>query len=252
MSESSSKFEIEPECASAVVSPSISVAEEPNMTGITGPNSFVAIEPAAVLATNSSDSETTPTSKLFGAKPTVATSKLRSEAKTPRLKKVPQPASANRLLTALRSRRMRIVSTVVSVVFVCGLVTLNWKSGTPGSDDEITEMDLAEFNNMAGVDEPRIGTGSDPQPLGVLSDAEPLLATDRFPQMVSSPSLPPLGLVTQTDLQISREQSASDLVPASAISGGSRGAMLTGQSEFEAPRRLAEIPERPFRSLGMR
>ncbi len=236
MSEFSPKFAIEPEWCSAAVLSWISVEAEPNHAGITEPITLGANETAAKpLATNSSDSETTPASNLCEAKPTGSTSKSRSEAKKSRLKKMPQPAGAQRLVTALRSRRVRIVSTVVSVLFVCGLVMLNWKSGTPGSDDEITEMDLTEFNNGSGFDEPRIGNGSEPQPLGVLSDAEPLPATDRFLRVESSPRVPPLGLVTQSDHRTSREQTADGLVPASATSVGSRGAMLTGQIEFETP-----------------
>lgn len=253
MSESSSKFEIEPEWCSAAVLSSIFESAELNDAGTEEPTTLVAIETvAAPLATNSADSEITLMSNLFPTKPTGGTSKSRPEAKTSRLKKMPQPASANRLLAALRSRRVRIVSTVVSVLFICGIVTLNLKNSTPGSDDEITEMDLAEFNNVSGFDEPRIANASEPQSRSVLSDAEPIPATGRIPRMESNLHLLPLGLVTQTDHQSSREQTVGGLVPASTISGGSRGAMLTGQIEFEAQRQMTEAPERPFRSLGMR
>ena len=122
------------------------------------------------------------------------------------------------------------------------------------SGDEITEMDLSEFNSTSGFDEPHIGNTIEPQPLRVVSDAESISAsaTDRFSRMESGLRLPPLGLVTHADHTTSRGQTVSGLVPASATSNGPRGAMLTGQIEFEPASRSTETLSRPSRNLGLR
>ena len=253
VSESLPNLEVEPEWCSAAVLSSISAATEPIDMRATEPITLVAIEPATEpLAANATPSEETPKSDPVPAKPARSTTKLRSEIKTSRTKKSPQSTRTMRLVEAMRSRRVRIVATVVSVLFVCGLIVMNWKSGSSSTSDEVAEMDLSEFNDASGLDEPRIGNMSEPQPLGVISDAESISGTDRFPQRESGPRLPPLGLVTHADHAASRGQAAGELVPASASSSGPRGAVLTGQIEFETTSRSSEAPARPFRSLGMR
>lgn len=254
MSESLPKLEIEPEWCSAAVLSSISAATEPIDTRATEPITLVAIEPAAEpLAASSTDSEATPNRDPVPSKPTRSTSKLRSETKTSRTKKSPPSSRTRKLVEALRSRRVRIVATVVSVLFVCGLIVMTWKSGSSITSDEVAEMDLSEFNEVSGFDEPRIGNAAEPQTLGVLSDAESMTsATDRFPQRESGPRLPPLGLVTHADHTASRGQAVGGLAPASASSSGSRGAVLTGQIEFKSASRSTETPARPSRTLGLR
>lgn len=155
------------------------------------------------------------------------------------------------LVALLRLRRVRIVATVVSVLFVCGLIVLNWKSAPSETSDGIAEMDLSELNDASGFDEPHIGSASEPRPLGVISDAESISVTDGFPQRQSGPRLPPLGLVTYADHAVSRGQTVGGLISTSATSSGSRGAVLTGQIEFEAATRSAEVPARSFRNLRM-
>lgn len=204
------------------------------------------------LATNSSDSDATPKTDPVPVKPVRSTSKLRSESKTSRSKKSPQSTKTTNSVAILKSRRVRIAATVVSVLFVCGLIVLNWKSGPSGSGDEVAEMDLSEFDSTSGFDEPRIGNTAEPKSLGEIPNAEPISATDRFSRMESGSRLPPPGLVTHADHTTSRGQAAGSFVPASASSSGPRGAVLTGQIEFDAPPRSTEVPTRSFRSLGMR
>lgn len=255
MSESLPNLEIEPEWCSAAVLSSISTTTEPNDTQSAEPVNSLVIEPVAEsLTTSSSDSNATPKSDPVPVKPSRTTASSRAESKTSRSKKSQQSTTTKRFVEALRSRRVRIVATVVSVLFVCGLVVMNWKSGPSGSGDEITEMDLSEFNSTSGFDEPHIGNTIEPQPLRVVSDAESISAsaTDRFSRMESGLRLPPLGLVTHADHTTSRGQTVSGLVPASATSNGPRGAMLTGQIEFEPASRSTETLSRPSRNLGLR
>jgi hypothetical protein len=255
VSESLPKLEIEPEWCSDAVLSSISAGAEPN-----GPQaaeqvsvSTSSTEPAAEpIAVHSPGSEVVSKSEPAPTKPARSASKLRTETKTSRSKKPPQSTRAMKFVEALRSRRVRIIATVVSVLFVCGLIVLNWKGGSSSTSDEVADMDLSEFNESPGFEELRRGKTSEPQPLGVISDAESISATDRFLPLESEPRLPPLGVVTHADHAASRGRTAGGLVPASASSSGSRGAVLTGQIEFDAPPRSAEAPARPFRSLGMR
>ena len=251
MSEALSNFEFEPEWCSAAVLSSISATAEPSETQATEPIALPSVEPAAEpLAVNSSESDATPKSDPVPVKPARSTSKLRSETK--KSKSSPRSTKVVRLFAALRSRRVRIVATVVSVLFVCGLIVLNWKSGPSVSGDEVAEMDLSEFNSTSGFDEPRIRNASESWPLGDISDAESIPATDRFPQTESGSRSTLLGLVTHADHTAPRGQTRSGLVPASASSSGSRGAVLTGQIEFDTASRSMEIPARTSRNLGLR
>lgn len=253
MSEALPTLEIEPEWCSEAMLSSISAVDHPNDTQATEPFVLPSVEPAAEpLATLSSESDATPKSDPVPVKPARSTSKARSESKTPKSKKSPQSTKTMRLVTALRSRRVRIVATVVSVLFVCGLIVLNWKSGSPSAGDEITEMDLSDFNSTSGFDELQIGNGSEPRPLGNIADAESMAATDRFAPTESGPRLSPLGSVIHADHTTSRRQTGGGLVPASATSGGPRGAVLTGQIEYETGTRSTETSLRPSRSFGLR
>lgn len=261
MSELLPNLEFEPEWCSAAVLSSISATAEPisvvakpNDKPVAESNNSEAIGPATeTLAANSASLEVTPERAPVPEKPTKSMPKLRTENKPPRLKKSPQSTKTNRLVTALRSRRVRIVATVVSVLFVCGLIVMNWKSGSSNTSGEVAEMDLSEFNDVSDFDEPRIGDVSEPQRLSSMSDTESISsATNASRLREAGQRLPPLGLVTHADHTASRRQSAGELVPASATSSGSRGAILTGQIEFETTSRSSEPPARPFRNLGTR
>lgn len=253
VSEALSNLEIEPEWCSEAVLSSISETTMPGDTQAAEPILLRSVEPVAEpLAANFSDSDATPKNDPVPVKPARSMSKSRSETKTSRPKKSPPSAKAMSLFTAFRSRRVRIVATVVSVLFVCGLIALNWKSGSSNSGDELTELDLSEFNSTSGFDEPHIGNTPEPQPLEDISDTESIPKTDRFSRAESGPRLPPLRLVTHADHTTLRGSSVSGFVPTSASSSGSRGAVLTGQIEFEAAPRSTETPARPSRNLGLR
>lgn len=253
MSESLSNLEIEPEWCSAVVLSSISGTAEPS-----GQRTAEAINPPEVvpiadpLPTVTSESEVTPITNPAPAKSIRSKTKSRPASKTSWHKKLPQTGRVQGLLVALQSRRARTVATVVSLVFVSGLIVLNWNGSSSDSRQDAADMDLAEFNDVSGLDHPRIGEVAEPQPLGVLSDAEPLSAGERFSQTASGPRLPPLGLVTHADHAASRTQIGRGVAPTSATFNGSRGAVLTGQIEFDLPQTSATMPGRLARNLGVR
>lgn len=254
MSESLPKLEIEPEWCSAAVLSSISTANEPCQTQTAEACAVVPEAPTTVKPEITVVASPTPTPEPKmtpgSVKPTRLDSKTKSGAKTTRSKSLPQPTKAMKWIGVLRSRRVRILATAVCVLFVCGLIVLNWKSGSQNSGDEVVDMDLSEFNESPGLEELHTGKNAEPQPLEVVSDAVSIPTTGRFPRTESDPRLPPLGLVTHADHVSQRGNTGSDLVPVSAT--GSRGAVLTGQIEFDTPQRSAEVPARSFRNLGMR
>ena len=230
VSESPRNLEFEPEWCSTAVLSSISAITE----RVHSPTTEIASEP---LTANLTELETAPNTVPAPMKPARSAFKPRSDAKSSRAKQSPHSTRTKRLVAALRSRRVRIAAIAVSVVIVCGLTAMNWKSGSSDSRDDIAEVDLSEFNSTSGFDEPRIGKLSEPRPEGVISDTESVSATDRFP---------PLGMVTHAGHAASRGQSAAGLVPASASFSGFRGAALTGQIEFETLPRSTEVPARSF------
>lgn len=266
VSKSLSNLEVEPEWCSVVVLSSISASETPPAAPAEAPVTS-AVEtriasPAEAPITSTptepvldaSHSETvqsieSPQLDAVSEKPNRNTSQSRSEPKPARLVSSTGPS---RWSTALRSRRLRIVVTVASVLVVGGLIALNLKSGPSAAGDGVAEMDLSEFDELGGLDEPHIGKPSAASPRPLISDAESVSPTDRFPRMTSGPRLPPLGLVTHADHEASPGQTTRGLVPASATSTGSQGAVLTGQIEFEAPQRPMESSVGPFRGFGKR
>lgn len=253
MSESLPKLEIEPEWCSAVMLSSISNTAEPSGQQTAEPIKSPEAEPVSdPLPTILSDSEATPTASPALAKPIRSETKSRPISKTPRPRKLPPTSRAQGLLAALRSRRMRIVATVVSLVFVGGLIVLNWKGSSSDSREEVADMDLSEFSNLSGFDQPRIGDFAEPQPLSVFFEAESLSAGEQFSHTTSGPHVLPLELVTHADHTGSRTPTAGAVVPTSATYNGSRGAVLTGQIEFDAPPLSVATPGRLSRSLGAR
>ena len=147
---------------------------------------------------------------------------------------------------------MRIVATVVCVLFVGGLIVLNWKGGSSKSSGDVADSELSEFNDLSEIDVPRIDSASEPRRLGILSDAESISATERFPQLDSNSRSSTLGLVTHADHLAPRGQVRGDIVPVSSSSNESQGAVLTGKIEFETPSRPTEVSASPFRNPGTR
>lgn len=258
MSESLPKLEIEPEWCSAAVLSSISTANDPCQTQTAeafavAPEvpTTVKLEPTPEPTVIASPTPAPEPSMTPGpAKPIRLASKTNSEAKSHRSKSLPQPTKVAKWIGVMRSRRVRILATVVCVLFVCGLIVLNWKSGSHNSGDEVADMDLSEFNESPGLEELHAGKNAEPQPLGLVTDAESIPTTSRFPRTESAPRLPPLGLVTHADHVSQRGYAGDELVPVSATE--SRGAVLTGQIEFDTPQRSTEVPARSIRNRGMR
>ncbi len=253
MSESSSNLEIEPEWCSAAVLTSISVAEVPSDSTAEEVVDVPPIEPVAELVTlETAESVETPTSEVAPEKPRRVVPKSRPDVKFSLPINSTQPTRVSRWVGMLRSRRLRIVATVASLFVVGGLVVLNWKNGSSNSGDDIAEMDLSEFNDVSGFDAPRSGSSSESQPREVIFDAESVSPTDRVPRRTSGPRLPPLGLTTRANHETLADQPARPVIPASASSSGSQGAVLTGGIEFDGPQRPADSSGRPIRTLGMR
>lgn len=253
MPESPSNLDVEPEWCSSAVLCSISGMSEP----IDAPAKESISQPATdpvyeELAPNSSSAETAPKIEAVATKPIRSTPKSRSDKKLSSPRKSSPSAVIQRLTAALRSRQVRVVATAVAVLFVCGLIVLNWSSGPKGAGGEIADMDLSEFNDATGFDEPRIDKPSKTQSLGVISDTEPIPAMDRFPHSESGSRLPNSGFVSHADHAAFRGHSATGATPASATDSGPRGAVLTGQIEFEAPSRSADVSARPFRNFNAR
>lgn len=253
MSESLPKLDVEPEWCSAVVLSSISATPEasgqPTAELVKPTEAEPASEPIPLIA-----AESTPASTESPAspKPMRSEPKSRPHSKSSRSKRLPATSRVHGWLAALRSRRTRIVATVVSLVFVGGLIVLNWKGSSSDSHDEAADMDLSEFNHLSGLDQPRIDSVDEPQPLRSVTEAESNSGEERFSQIRSQPRLPPLGLVTHADHERLSTSPAEGVVPASASFTGSRGAVLTGQIEFDTPQSAPAASGRIPRNLGVR
>ena len=258
MSEPLSNLEVEPEWCSVAMLTSITDTDVPIDSPTAASVASLPIEPVPsepVMELSTSvmvESSESPKLDVTPEKPKRSASKSRSESKSSQPRTSAPPAGSSRWVGALRSRRLRVVATVASVLLVAGLIVLNQKSDSSNSGDGFVEMDLSDFNDVAGFDEPHTGTPSESPPRGTLADAESVSPAERFPRMTSGPRLPPLGLVTHADHETPLGQTTRGLVPASATSTGSRGAVLTGRIEFDAPQRPAETSAGPFRNLGMR
>lgn len=253
MSESPSNLEIEPEWCSAAVLTSINAAQVPNESFVEVVVNVPPIAPVAELVTlETAKSVETPTSEVAPEKPRRVVPKSRPDAKFSVPIKSTQPTRVSRWVGMLRSRRLRIAATVASLFVVGGLIVLNWRNGSSNSGDDVADMDLSEFNDVSGFDAPRIGNPVESQPRELITDAESVSPTDRFPRMTSGPRLPPLGLATHADHETLPDQPVRSVVPAVASSSGTPGAVLTGRIEFDGQQRPADSSARPNRTLGMR
>lgn len=153
--------------------------------------------------------------------------------KSTRSAKRPQSKPSQRLFEALRSRRLRIIATAVGVLFVLGLIGLNWKrSGLPKSSDELAEMDLAEFQDDLHFGTTGVGRASEPRPLGEITDADALKIRSSRPD--SGERLAPLGLVNLSEQRWPSAGIQSVGGFSQPAARGSQAAWLTGQIEIES------------------
>ncbi len=155
--------------------------------------------------------------------------------KSIRTAKRPQSKYSQRLFEALRSRRLRIIATAVGVLFVLGLIGLNWRrSSLPKSSDDLADMDLSEFRDDLHFGTTGIGRASEPRPLGEISGADSAAFKIRSSRSDSGERLPPLGLVNHSE---QRGPSAAIQTVggfSQPAARGSQAAWLTGQIEIES------------------
>lgn len=152
----------------------------------------------------------------------------------PRSAKRPKSKKSQRLLEALRSRRLRIIATAVGMLFVVGLIGMNWqRSGRSATSDDVAEMELAEFQDDLHFGSTGVSQGSVPRPLGDIADAEAASLKNQSFQLDSSERFPPLGLASHSE----PAWPPSAIQTVGGISRpaprGSQAAWLTGQIEVE-------------------
>lgn len=155
--------------------------------------------------------------------------------KSARSAKRPQSKYSQRFFEALRSRRVRIIATAVGVLFVLGLIGLNWqRSGLPKSSDDLADMDLSEFQDDLHFGTTGIGRASEPQPLSEVSGADVAALKIRPTRTDSGERLPSLGLVNHSE----QRWPSAGIQPVGGFSQpaarGSQAAWLTGQIEIES------------------
>lgn len=170
--------------------------------------------------------------------------------KSSRLAKRPKTKKPNRLLDALRSRRLRIVATAVGVLFLVGLIGLNWnRSALPAASDELADMELFEFQDDRPFSANVTGRTSEPRPLAVIDDTDADLSNVRRPQSDSGDRMPSLGLVNFSE----QKSQSTGIQPVGGIfqpgTRGAQAAWLTGQIEFGSP---DDSPRRSDRSNEIR
>ncbi len=155
--------------------------------------------------------------------------------KSTRSAKRPQSKHSQRLFEALRSRRLRIIAAAVGVLFVLGLIGLNWqRSGLPKPGDDLADMDLSEFQDDLHFGTTGIGRASAPRPLGEITGADAAALKMRSSRPDSEERLPSLGLVNHSE---QRGPSAAIQTVggfSQPTTRGSQAAWLTGQIEVES------------------
>lgn len=146
----------------------------------------------------------------------------------------PPSKHSQRLFAALRSRRLRIIATAVGILFVVGLIGLNWRrSSLPTSSDELAEMDLSEFQDDLHFGTTGIGQDAESRPMGAITDSDAATLKFRSSQPDSSERLPAVGLVNHSE---QRWPSAGIQTVGGFSQPAARGeqaAWLTGQIEIE-------------------
>ena len=155
--------------------------------------------------------------------------------KSTRPAKRPQSKHSQRLFEALRSRRLRIIAMAASVLFVLGLIGLNWqRSGLPKSSDDLADMDLSEFQDDLHFGTTGIGRASEPRPLGEISDADVAALKIRSTRLDSGERLPPVGLVNHSEQRWPSADNQTIGGFSQPAARGSQAAWLTGQIEIES------------------
>ena len=155
--------------------------------------------------------------------------------KSTRPAKRPPSKHSSRLVDALRSRRLRIIATVVGVLLVVGLIGLNWqRSGLPKSSDDLAEMDLSEFQDDLHFGTTGVGRASEPRPLGEITGADAAALKIRSSRPDSGERLAPLGLVNLSEQRWPSASIQSVGGFSQPAARGSQAAWLTGQIEIES------------------
>lgn len=151
-----------------------------------------------------------------------------------------QPRSAG-IWGMLRSRRVRVMLTLVGVLMIAGLVGLNMRGSGTSTDIEDDELAMSEFG-QGSSDQMTSGDSSMQEPAAFEDgfDNKSIVTANAEEWETSTPRLPPLGLPVMND---------SNVVPASGVDrsseSGQRGAWLTGQIEVEPN---GVVPASGFRS----
>ena len=204
------------------------------------PNSVAVAEVQTPLVTSSntaSNSSSNSTSASQSKRPSRSSSPPKVVA-PPR--KPHQPRSAG-IWGMLRSRRVRVILTLVGVLMIAGLVGLNMRGSGTSTDIEDDELAMSEFG-QGSSEQMTSGDGSMQEPAAFEDgfDNKSIVTANAEEWETSTPRLPPLGLPVMND---------SNVVPASGVDrssgAGQRGAWLTGQIEVEPN---GVVPASGFRS----
>ena len=157
----------------------------------------------------------------------------------------PKSKHSQRLFAALRSRRLRIIATAVGVLFVVGLIGLNWqRSSLPKPSDELAEMDLSEFQDDLHFGTTGVGRASESRPMGEITGSDTAALKIRSSRPDSGERLPLVGLVNHSEQRWPSAgiQTVGGFSQPAAAARGSQAAWLTGQIEIES---LGDSPRRP-------
>lgn len=242
-------LEIEPEWCSEAVLSSISAANEPaELRSEESSNLSLGELPAIPSIVSPTLSESTSESEAAPPKPARTSSKTRTSSKSTRTKSLRNPAIIKGMFSALRSRRIRVAVTVVSLLFLSVMMARNSTRVASNTDDDLAEMDLPEFKEVAVFEEKQFANSSKLDFRETSSDAESHSTPLRFSRHETSQQSSPQGSVTRADHETIRGQTSSGIIPASASSGGLQGAILTGHIEFETPQQAVKSRSRQMQN----
>ncbi len=155
----------------------------------------------------------------------------------------PGPPRSSSIWETFRSRRVRVLLTLVGVLMIAGLVGLNMKGSNSSADTDDMELEMSEFGEGQSADlASTTGSTGAPAVFDQGFDNQPIGTADANPWETSPAHLPPLGLSPMND---------SAVIPAGGMdrtsASGPRGAWLTGQIELESS---GVVPVSGYRSSG--
>lgn len=197
-------------------------------------------EPAAQKATSVVETETKLGSSTNSGRSKYPTqSRSASKMAAPPRKLAPSRSSA--IWATLRSRRVRMLLTLVGVLMIAGLVGLNLRSSRSATDVDDMDLEMSEFGQGVST-ELAAPTDSLAAPASFDDGFEnnPIATSDANEWETLPNRLPPLGLSPTDDSGVI---SAGGVERASML--GPRGAWLTGQIELESS---GIVPVSGFRS----